>query len=337
MRKVLVNVLALARALDENLETKEQKFIKKRSKRKQALAAAAIVLVAVIVIAGLLIFLDIPPSGHIDVDFIGDDAELTGDGFVDAWCTVRNFGTREAYVLVTLYTEWEYGGYDSATECVVLEPDESYTMSATLKANPLGGSTSVGKSYDSTSYKPDNWIDSTPKPESTPTPTPTSTPTPKPAKGYETYSKYGFSFTHFQYSTGMETTEEGVDDAFANDDSGLVKVEYREYPEQESIWVMWFAKSSEPSRDFLVDVLETTIAGRDPFVPTGAILETTISGHHVIMQKTIYEHETWPVYGVVALWYCDVTSRMFIVTYNQGDESGFATDYMQYLESFVCH
>jgi hypothetical protein len=313
------------------LETKEEKLVKKRSKVK---TIAAVVLAVVIVIAVLLIISDSPPSGHIDVDFIDGDAELTGDGFVELWCTVRNFGTREAYVMITLYTEWDLGGYDSATECVILKPDESYTMYATLKANPLrGGETTVGKSYDSTTYKPDNWIDSTPKPE----PTSTPTPTPKPAKEYETYSKYGFSFTHFQYSTGMEITEEGVDDAFANEDSGLVKVEYREYPEWESIWVMWFPRSSEPSRDFLINAIETTIAGRDPFVPTGGILETTISGHNVIMQKTIYNDETFPVYGVVAVWYCDVSSRMFIVIYDQSDESGFANDYMQYLEWFVCH
>jgi hypothetical protein len=163
-------------------------------------------------------------------------------------------------------------------------------------------------------------------------PSPTVSPTPSPTPiEYETYSKYGFSI---EYPKGMTITEEGVLDATANANSGVVSG--KSYGPYKEFAVSWVKKSTPATRWDLENALEEIFKSGN-FSKTGTIMETTKSGHEMIYQQYIYTEESLTEHIIFGTWYCDVDKKLYVLGYGQTTEQGLLQIFELYLDSFVCH
>lgn len=163
-------------------------------------------------------------------------------------------------------------------------------------------------------------------------PTPTLTPT-----DVKTFSKYGFSF---EYPRDFPVTET-VLEIEASNGSGIVAVG-RENEEVEYFVVTWIHTVAF----ILEDVLEGPFAlmesdERIESVERGELVEATKARHRMLYQyytATSTEGDEW--YGIAAAFYCDNTQRSFgLRTINStiSAEQDVLEDFMNYLDSFVCH
>ena len=157
---------------------------------------------------------------------------------------------------------------------------------------------------------------------------------------YKTYSKYGFSF---EYPKSFLAFEEGFLESEANDTSGIVTVGVVNH-EYRSVDVCW-VEDEEQSVG-----LETGLdagfdgMGEDKAVlnyERGELVETTKEGHEILYQYYTETHsDLGQVCGIAGIWYCDESQRYYVLmTMNNtiSSKEDVLADYLDYLDSFVCH
>ena len=132
----------------------------------------------------------------------------------------------------------------------------------------------------------------------------------------------------------MTITEEGVIDATANDNSGMVIGE--SFGPYKAFAVSW-AKSSTPlTRGDLENALEE-VFNTPGFERKGSLVETTKSGHEMIYQRYTYTEDWTKTYGIVGALYCNIDEKLYVLANEQTTEQDILQIYEQYLDSFVCH
>jgi len=132
----------------------------------------------------------------------------------------------------------------------------------------------------------------------------------------------------------MTITEEGVIDATANDDSGMVMgVSLGPY---KSFAVSWAKSSTSLTRGDLENALEE-VSNTPGFERTGSIVETTKSGHEMIYQRYTYTEDGRKTYFICGVWYCNIDEKLYCLGYEQTTEQDVLQIFEQYLDSFVCH
>jgi len=172
----------------------------------------------------------------------------------------------------------------------------------------------------------------------------TVTPTPIAALSKD-YSNYRFGF---DYPDGFSVTEMGMFDSEANDNSGIVQVGI-ENDEFQMFQVMWFniTLSTWKIVGDLQAMLNATFEGMkveraESFesVDIGELVETTKTGHEMVYQYYNVTYVGIKVYGIVAIFHCDESQRCYqIITANTtiSAKEDVLEDFMNYLNSFVCH
>lgn len=159
-------------------------------------------------------------------------------------------------------------------------------------------------------------------------------------EGYKTYSKYGFSF---EYPESFLAFEQGLLESQANDTSGMVVVAI-ENEEIKCASVGWL-KTQESLVDLeggIEGAFEATEADETLInLERGELVETTKEGHRILYQ---YYAETYSdigeVFGIFGNWYCDKSQIFFsLMTINStiSSKEDVLTDYLDYLDNFVCH
>jgi len=169
----------------------------------------------------------------------------------------------------------------------------------------------------------------------------TVTPTPIAALSKD-YSNYGFGF---DYPDGFSVTEMGMLDSEANDNSGIVQVGI-ENDEIQMCQVMWFnvTLSTWKMMGDLQTMLNASFEGMKvegvESVDIGELVETTKAGHEMVYQYYNMTPVGIKAYGIVAIFHCDESQRCYqIMTINTtiSAKEDVLKDFMNYLNSFVCH
>jgi len=156
-----------------------------------------------------------------------------------------------------------------------------------------------------------------------------------PLPGYETYSKYGFSF---RYLESMTIEEFGLLEDTATNNSGQVSVKLKN-EKYELFHVSWVRTETSLN-------LETTL--EDAFgimkrhegvtnFAKGELVETTQTGHRMLYQYYNITFESGgEYYGIYGVWYCDASQTNYYAHLMTREEEIFPI-YETYLDSFVCH
>jgi len=169
----------------------------------------------------------------------------------------------------------------------------------------------------------------------------TTRPTPIAALSKD-YSKYGFGF---DYTKGFSVTESGLFDSEANDNSGVVQVGIQDNGVQ-MFQVGWFnmTQSMWKASGGLHEALEETFEGMMiegvESIDRGDLVETTKAGHDMAYQDYTMTAEGFKFYGIVAVFHCDESQRCYqLITMNTtiSAKEDVLEDFMNYLDSFVCH
>lgn len=132
----------------------------------------------------------------------------------------------------------------------------------------------------------------------------------------------------------MTITEEGVVDATANDNSGMVNGKSTG-PLQEFA-VSWAKSATPATRGDLENAIEE-IYKSENFEKKGAITETTKSGHEMIYQQMTFTKDWQTEYLIFGAWYCNSDEKVYILGAGQSTEQGLLQIFEQYSDSFVCH
>lgn len=161
--------------------------------------------------------------------------------------------------------------------------------------------------------------------------------TPTPTE-FKTYSKYGFSF---EYPKKFPVTEIGLLENEANDNSGIVQValeneELKLFQVSYIKTVMWDIEGSLAGGFQGMEGAQGIAS-----VETGELVETTKAGHRMLYQYyTVTSTEGDKIYGILASFYCDKSQKAFVpMTMNNtiSAKQDVLEDFMNYLDSFVCH
>ena len=165
---------------------------------------------------------------------------------------------------------------------------------------------------------------------------------PSPTTTFSTdFSKYGFGFN---YPKNLYIIEMGIFDTEANYESGIVQA--TSISGTELLQVSWFGAT--PSLYELMgssqELLDATFEGMNlsdiGSINKGSILERTKAGHTVVYQGYTIELFGEKVVGVVSIFYCDVSGRVYqlITMSNSISTTQEAIEYFQsFLSSFVGH
>ncbi|MGP8322627.1 MAG: PGF-CTERM sorting domain-containing protein [Methanosarcinaceae archaeon] len=150
----------------------------------------------------------------------------------------------------------------------------------------------------------------------------------------KTYSNFGFSF---KYPKGMSLSENGMIDARANDDSGMIIGEL----EGHILEVCWMKMAGISPTNFMPEiVIENTFSGMETvegtIIDRGKKGETTVNGHKIIYQQFDASIEDISFNGVVGLWYCNESEKQFILLPMSEELDAFSL-FNDYLGSFVCN
>lgn len=155
--------------------------------------------------------------------------------------------------------------------------------------------------------------------------------------GYEVYSKYGFSF---QYPRDMTIMELGALQTTANDQSGIVVGELTN-DRYEAVYVAWVTAAVaageydlESAIERFFEVMEQTVEWTD--LERGELIETTKADHRMMYQHFSVTMIGKPTYGIIGVWYCDTSERVFQLNLYYSEEDTLPT-YQKYLDSFICH
>jgi len=155
------------------------------------------------------------------------------------------------------------------------------------------------------------------------------------------FSKYGFGFN---YPKNLHITEMGMLDTEANYQSGIVQA--TSFSGTELFQVGWFSVTPSfyelmgDSQELLDAAFEGMSVPGIGSIDKGSILETTIAGHTMVYQSFTLELLGERVSGVVSIFYCDVSERVYqLITINESTSTTQeAIEYFQsYLSSFVGH
>ena len=163
-----------------------------------------------------------------------------------------------------------------------------------------------------------------------------------------TLNKYGFSF---QCPDGDLVWTDGLLDDQPSQSSGIVQVapEKSEFPMYAVSWVRTWKWGLEGGLEAGFEGVKNWEGISD--IEKGPMIEGTKKGHRMLYQvghrmlsqyytaSTMTEGEK--VYGVVASFYCDDTSRTFsLVTMNKStapSQQQAVADFEAFLDSFACH
>ncbi len=155
------------------------------------------------------------------------------------------------------------------------------------------------------------------------------------------FSKYGFGFN---YPQSLYITEMGMFDTEANYESGMVQA--TTISGIELFQVAWFGSTLSfyelmgDSQELLDATFESMSMPGIESINRGNILETTKAGHLVVYQNYTFELLGERIGGVVSIFYCDVSERVYqlITISDSTSTTQEAIEYFQsYLSSFVGH
>lgn len=160
----------------------------------------------------------------------------------------------------------------------------------------------------------------------------------------ETYSKYGFSF---EYPKKHSINEIGMLQNEATEESGLVQATLGNEELLQVTWVGMQQSIWEVAVDLQVS-LEDSFAGLEEesieTIQRGELLGAINIPH--IPHPTLYqdyvaiETEGNKIYGVVAVFYCDESQKLFklmTVNYTSGAKQDVLGQFLHFLNSFICH
>jgi len=161
---------------------------------------------------------------------------------------------------------------------------------------------------------------------------------PAPTPEYERLSDYGFSFSHLK---GMNFTAVGPAGENATEDEGCLfgVLEIEDQP-SEAITVIWNLTATDPC---LEETLEGALAGLDNASYTRSKCMNSSRGDHELLYAfyNISDPHVGELSGIVGVWYCNLTSRIFTVhmvspsvSTNRGD---LQTRYQELMDYFGCH
>lgn len=159
-------------------------------------------------------------------------------------------------------------------------------------------------------------------------------------EGYETYSRYGFSF---EYPRSFLLFEQGVLESQANDTSGLVSAGVEN--EETNLIYVWWMKAQEWMVDLETGIEDGFLSMEDfedvVSVERGELVETTKAGHRMLYRYySVTFTDGVKVFGIYGEWYCDKDQKIYdLYTMNStiSNKEDVLKDYQSYLDYFVCH
>ena len=162
-------------------------------------------------------------------------------------------------------------------------------------------------------------------------------PETEPAQDLATYDKHGFSF---EYPAGFSVEEVGVLDTEANDESGVVQVNFED-DDIQIFQVVWM-QSQEWSEEGSIAGAVSSMENSEDVVSfeTGELLETNLNGDRLVYQTySISASDGESVAGIVASSYCDAGGLgLGFMTMNStlSEHQEVLDDFMEYLDTFDC-
>ena len=157
-------------------------------------------------------------------------------------------------------------------------------------------------------------------------------PSPTQSQGFNTYSKYGFTF---EYPKSMSITERGMLESTATSSSGMVIGELSN-GEYEMVLAGWLSTVTAPD---LEDSLTGGLEGMETegtTVVEGQRVNSTTSGHTMMYQYFTATIEGETLNGIWGVWYCDTNDRFYQLGLMYSEQN-MLPKFQQYLDSFTCH
>jgi hypothetical protein len=154
----------------------------------------------------------------------------------------------------------------------------------------------------------------------------------------ETYAKYGFSFDH---PIGVQVVEAPIPGrATISDDSGIVQFN-SQFLSLELVTIIWDQADEDAAlkdvlREFTGRISEATGLEYD----WGGLVEEVKGEHEVLLQFFRTTVDSMPFSGVMSIWRCEQTGRVYLMMYavtpEKGDEE-IAEALRHHLASLTCH
>ena len=159
----------------------------------------------------------------------------------------------------------------------------------------------------------------------------------------QTFSKHGFSL---EYPKGFRIVEEGLDDAEANENSGIVHV-LDTWGYIRTFDIAWrkmlqsFYEAEGHREENMEAWVEVLMAAQNiESIDRGEQAETIKAGHQILYQYHVITATSAKICGIRATFYCNESQREFILqTMYQPciAKEDVTEDLMNLLDSFVCH
>ena len=136
----------------------------------------------------------------------------------------------------------------------------------------------------------------------------TSAPT-----GFDTYSRFGFSF---EYPEGMELWEQGLGGVgIATITAGIVQGTLVTNMVPEIIGVIWFESEPAPPLEDVLDMAFNQFGEGNMIESRGNLVSTLKDGHEMLRQDFVMSEEGTPIIGVVGTWHDPFAERIYLTLY----------------------
>ncbi|MHA2333637.1 MAG: hypothetical protein ACXAEU_16555 [Candidatus Hodarchaeales archaeon] len=159
------------------------------------------------------------------------------------------------------------------------------------------------------------------------------------------YSNHGFSF---DYPSTLILKEGGWKYYSNSNDSGEIEADMRNYPST-GISLLWNTVSSPPDLETVLDTyFDDYMVWAGPRKPIyvelkgrGSVVTSMKGDHEMVYQTYSTIEQGFPLKGMASSWYCEETSRVYIVVYwtmiNTISQKGLLAGLQDFLGSFICH
>jgi CubicO group peptidase (beta-lactamase class C family) len=134
-----------------------------------------------------------------------------------------------------------------------------------------------------------------------------------PARDYETYSRFGFSF---EYPEGMELREEGMGGiGIATITAGIVQGTLVKNMVPEIIGAIWIPYESAPLLEDVLDMAFTQLGEGNVVESRGDLVSTLKEDYEMLHQDFIMNEGGMPISGIAGTWYDTLAERVYLTFY----------------------
>jgi hypothetical protein len=158
-------------------------------------------------------------------------------------------------------------------------------------------------------------------------------------KALEKYTQYGFSLEH---PVSMVSFESGLWwQGKVSKHSGLVQFRYQPYS-PETLGILWDRADSWADLEAFLEQFATALESLGLVINDRGPLETiTQNGHRMLIQHVEVMEQGVQYSSIVATWYCDKSSRIYLLYHATTPEFATQQDaqisFQAYIDSFICN